>query len=104
MNDAFCPGIAEHVPAYLNRREADVKALKHALAADDFQGVQEIAHNLKGSGSSYGFSRITEIGDSMEAAAKLGNREGVGERLTELNSYLLSVKNDLIESNERTTA
>lgn len=92
MHDAFCPAMADHVPAYLNRREADVIALHHALAEGDLQGVQEIAHNLKGSGTSYGFCKITEIGDDMEAAAKLGNREDVGTHVSELNHYLLSIK------------
>jgi HPt (histidine-containing phosphotransfer) domain-containing protein len=95
MSDAFCAGIADHIPAYLNRRDADVKALQRALAEDDFQGVQEIAHNLKGSGSSYGFSKITEIGDGMEVAAKLGNRKEVGEHLSELFNYLSTIKNNV---------
>jgi len=103
MNDLFCAGIADHIPAYLNRRNADVKALQLALAEDDLQGVQEIAHNLKGSGSSYGFSKITEIGDGMEVAAKLGNRERVGACLSELHNYLLSVKSNLVGSDGLTT-
>jgi HPt (histidine-containing phosphotransfer) domain-containing protein len=103
MSDAFCAGIADHIPAYLNRRHADVKALQHALAEDDFQGVQEIAHNLKGSGSSYGFCKITEIGDGMEVAAKLGNRERVGAHLSELHNYLLTVKSNVLESDEPIT-
>jgi HPt (histidine-containing phosphotransfer) domain-containing protein len=103
MSDAFCARIADHIPAYLNRRVADVKALRNALAENDFQGVQEIAHNLKGSGSSYGFCKITEIGADMEVAANLGNRERVGAHLSELHNYLLSLKSNLLGRDERIT-
>ena len=103
MSDAFFPGIADQVPADLNLRDAEVQALRHALAGDDFQGVQEIAHNLKGTGSSYDLCKIVEIGDDMEVAAKLGNRERVGAHLSELHNYLQSLKSNLLGRDEPIT-
>jgi len=96
--------LAGRVPAYLGGREADVNAIERALGADDFQCIQKMGHNMKGSGSSYGFCRITEIGDRLESAAKEGNRAEIVAVLRDLNSYLRSMKPESLEVNNHTGA
>ena len=90
--DEIAPAwLADRVPAYLARREADVDAVKQALVAGDFQCIQKIGHNMKGTGSSYGFCRITELGGGLESAAKAGNGDEVATLLEDLTGYLQSV-------------
>ena len=80
--------LADRIPVYLGRREADVDAIERALARDDLQCIQDIGHNMKGSGSSYGFCKITEIGDHLESAAKASDRAEIAVLSKDLNGYL----------------
>ena len=57
-------------PSFLANRRTDLEKLREALAAQDFAVIQKIAHNCKGIGKGYGFAQISEIGASMEKAAK----------------------------------
>jgi HPt (histidine-containing phosphotransfer) domain-containing protein len=91
VNEEMQKTIAQLVPAYLERRAADIQALAQALQQDDLPAVQRIAHNMKGTGSGYGFTKITEIGARMEAAAKSGMRSEVGVCLSDLTDFLGSV-------------
>ena len=85
--------VAELVPGYLERREAEIQILGDALAADDLPVIQRIAHNLKGSGAGYGFPRITALGRAMEAAAKSAHRPEIRAALSELTDLLGRLKN-----------
>src|SRR4051812_33106002 len=58
------------IPGFLERREKDVTELMQMLEKNDFGGIQDIAHKLKGSGTGYGFQLITDIGHEMELAAQ----------------------------------
>lgn len=84
--------VAELVPGYLERREAEIRILEDALAAGDLAVIQRIAHNLKGTGAGYGFPGISALGRAMEAAAKSGNRPEIGARLSELTDLLGKIK------------
>ena len=92
MNQRLCVWIADRIPTYLDGRQADVQALRHALGEDDFPSIQKMAHNMKGTGSAYGFCAITEIGGNMEAAAKAGDRAEIEACLAALSDYLASIK------------
>ncbi len=88
--------VAELVPGYLERREAEIRVLEDALAAGDLAVIQRIAHNLKGTGAGYGFPAITAIGRAMEAAAKTGDRGEIHTRLSELTDLLGTLKNSCV--------
>jgi hypothetical protein len=96
--------LTRRIPVYLGRREADVKALDRALATGDLQCIQRIGHNMKGSGSSYGFCRITEIGGCLESAAKASNKAEISALLKNLNGYLKSVHSRSHEVHDHTGA
>lgn len=95
MNELFCNWIADRVPAYLDGREADVLALQNALADNDLASIQDLAHKMKGTGSSYGFREITEIGGRMETAAKAGNRGEIEAGVSALRDYLVTARDRL---------
>lgn len=81
------------VPRYLVGRDADLAGLRGALAAADFPTIQRIGHDLKGTGQPYGFPRITELGRSLEQAAKDGNLAAACESVALLATYLDSLAN-----------
>jgi two-component system, sensor histidine kinase and response regulator len=78
------PEIAALVPRYLDNRLRDVDAIHRALESGDFPAVQRIAHNLKGSGSGYGYSQLSALGRELERMAKTGERQ----RILELSAVL----------------
>jgi len=59
----------ELIAAYLEKRRRDVVACQTALDAKDFVAIRRLGHNMKGTGTGYGFPRLTELGGEIEAAA-----------------------------------
>jgi histidine phosphotransfer protein HptB len=80
------------IPAYLAGCDEDVTAIELASAAEDFVRIQQIGHNLKGTGASYGFPRITRLGARLESAAKAGDRTEITTQLRDLTGYLRVIK------------
>jgi PAS domain S-box-containing protein len=80
------------VPGYLESRRRDVQTILEALNRSDYETIRELSHKMNGTGSSYGFSPITEVGAKMEAAAKEQNAYEIRSRVTELSRYLEAVK------------
>ena len=73
---------------YLGRREADLESLRSALADSDFDRIRIKGHNLYGSGSAYGLDRISELGNSLEAAATAKDPGAIAEQIDALESYV----------------
>ena len=82
------PGLEQITPAYLAARQEEVPKLLALLAASHFERLAHLAHNIKGTGSSYGFVDLSRIGAALEFAAKRRDRCDAGVQLTELNDYL----------------
>ena len=66
----------------------DLAALEAAAAAADYATVQRIGHNLHGTGGSFGFPRITELGARMEQSAKDRGIDTIRRTVAELGVYL----------------
>ena len=73
---------------YLGRREEDLETLRSALAESDFDSIRIKGHNLYGSGSAYGLDRISELGDSIEAAALAKDQTAIILLIDALESYV----------------
>ena len=82
----------EIVQKYVSRRFTDVEVCWSAIKNYDFTKVAELAHQMKGNGSSFGFPLITEIGGELEVAAKNNDAEKITDRLEKLQQFLKSVK------------
>lgn len=88
---AVDPDVFDLVPAYLARCGSELEGLRAALAADDLGAVGRAAHRLKGSGGSYGFAAVSELGSEMEQAARDGRRDAVAAAAERLADYLARV-------------
>ncbi len=73
---------------YLDNRRADVQNIRTALDRSDFETIREMGHKMSGTGGGYGFPRITEIGQSIELAAKNGNAAEILTLATELSRFV----------------
>jgi len=80
--------IKDIVPIFLENRRGDVKAILGALDQSDYESIRILGHSLQGAGGGYGFNAITEIGQSLNKAAKEKKAEEIRELVGELSSYL----------------
>jgi len=62
------------IPGYLENTMKGINLIKEYVDKEQYQLVKKTAHQLKGSGRSFGFDFITEYGQSIEKAAI--NEEG----------------------------
>jgi PAS domain S-box-containing protein len=76
------------IPGYLQNRRGDVRAIQEAIERADYDTVCELGHKMNGSGSGYGFPRITEIGRALENAGRERNADLIHSRIAELSAYL----------------
>ena len=83
--------LEEIVPIFLRNRENDLRTLRDALTRHDFVTIQTLGHRLKGDGGGYGFDRITEIGATMEHAAKQQDPSLTEEQILRLEDFLRRV-------------
>lgn len=80
------------MPKFMANRKKEITAMQEALARQDFETVQKIAHGMKGAGGSYGFDRVTEIAAVIEQAAKIADASVIQRELPLLGSYLERVE------------
>jgi len=80
------------IPGFLENRQEDIRSIREALEKDNYETIRTLGHSMKGSGGGYGFDAITDIGRSLENAAKDKNSEEIRRWLGELLRYLERVE------------
>lgn len=61
------------IPRYFELQRRGLEKLDLAVAAKDADSVRLVGHKMKGTGSSYGFPYLTELGSAIEIAAMDGD-------------------------------
>jgi PAS domain S-box-containing protein len=84
--------IRRMVPVFLANRAKDISKARASLNVHDFESIRLIGHSMKGSGRSYGFPAISELGARLEDAAQLADPDGVRKELQALGKWLDSTK------------
>jgi HPt (histidine-containing phosphotransfer) domain-containing protein len=82
------PGLAEFIPGYLASRRDELREMIRLLAASDFENLAVCGHNIKGSGTSFGFPEISRIGAALQQSAEQMDAVATGAQLMELEDYL----------------
>lgn len=80
------------VPVFMNNRKKEVETLRAALAALDFEQLRQLGHRMKGVGNSYGFSKVSELGKSIEDGARSEDRAALDAIIVDYADYLGRVK------------
>jgi HPt (histidine-containing phosphotransfer) domain-containing protein len=80
--------LADLVPRFLDNVRKNPPAINKALEREDFPAIVTLGHNMKGTGTGFGFPRITEIGALIEDAAKKKDADTIRNRNRELKEYL----------------
>ena len=86
------PIIARRVPTFLANRRNDVRVVLEALDHGSFDSIRRIGHNLKGSGASYGFQPISDLGKVIEDAALAQDADAIRRAITDMSRYLDQVQ------------
>ncbi len=84
--------LKELIPGFLDNRRQDARAIIGGVEQKDFEIIRVLGHDMKGSGGGYGFDAITDIGRSLEQAAKDENSTEILKLAKELVTYLERVE------------
>jgi hypothetical protein len=80
------------VSEYLDDSRKDLSALDAALIASDYERAQVFGHQMKATGSPYGFPDLTRLGIAIEQAASHKAAPELDYLFHELEHYLSSVE------------
>ncbi len=80
--------IEDIIPIFFEKLLEEIETALGSLQQDDYESVQTWGHSLKGAGVGYGFDAISEIGKSLEQAAKNHDSEEVANLVDQLSTYL----------------
>jgi CheY-like chemotaxis protein len=86
------PSLRALIPAYLDKRREDVRAILAALEKLDYEMIGELGHKMCGTGGGYGFLRISEIGAAIHQAAQERNSSAIRSQVADLSGYLQQVE------------
>jgi len=76
------------IPGYLEKRRSDVGKLRNAIEKKDYGTVRMVGHQMAGTGASYGFEKLTELGSALEESADSGDEAEISAEIEELERYL----------------
>ena len=82
------PDLADDIPWYKGQVKDYAKAIETAMESSDFETIEDAGHRMKGSGVTFGFDAVSEMGKSIEMAAKEKDIDEIGKTLKELERYL----------------
>lgn len=88
---AVDPEAEAMVPEFVENRRADAAWVPRLVSDGEFREIGRLGHNMKGTGVSYGFPRIGEIGADMVVAAAMLD----SPRILLLNDELRLLLDDL---------
>jgi signal transduction histidine kinase/DNA-binding response OmpR family regulator len=86
------PDLKDIIPGYLERMSNDIKTILSALEKVNYETIRILGHSMKGSGGSYGFDAITDIGLHLEEAVKNKNSEDIKKWVSKLSDYITNVE------------
>jgi signal transduction histidine kinase/CheY-like chemotaxis protein/HPt (histidine-containing phosphotransfer) domain-containing protein len=87
------PEIQELVPGYVERKQGDIAALWMALKTGDYETLSTIGHQLKGSGTAFGFGGLSGFGASLERAAKASDIDEASRQTALIADYIAHLSN-----------
>jgi len=71
------PGADEIVRQYVATFGRKLADFERMVGASDLEGLRYFGHGLKGSGATYGFQELSEVGEKIEEAAETADTTGV---------------------------
>ncbi|MBN2125637.1 MAG: response regulator, partial [Deltaproteobacteria bacterium] len=82
----------DFLPRFLEVTSEDIATMWKAIDEGDYATIERLGHSMKGSGTSFGFHAMTDIGKSIEQAAKSRDGKEVRKNLAGLTEYMERVE------------
>ena len=76
------------IPDYLRTVKGYASEMSSLLASNDFDKIRSMAHNIKGTGGSYGLPALTNLAAAVENSAKKADAGQLNGGLSELAGFL----------------
>lgn len=76
------------IPGYLGRRRQDLEQMRYLLSLSNYSAIAEMAHKIKGNGSSYGFEKLSLCAGELQRAAEIKNKIEVEQAIQSLEAIL----------------
>jgi len=86
------PVLADLVPGYVREQRRQMADLRRLVTDGDMDRLKRIAHNLKGTGASYGIPDVTRLGRALETAGEQGDAPELSSLIEELDALLARVQ------------
>jgi PAS domain S-box-containing protein len=87
--------IQDLVPDYVAQLGEDADGIQVELNDGGFEAISRIAHNLKGSGTSFGLPQVSELGAKLEVSARALDRWGTQRNLDALRQVIAEARGAL---------
>ncbi len=78
---------------YLFRRIQDLDRLKLALENNDFLPALKLGHQVKGNAATFEFPHMAPIGQQLEFAARMQDKEALFTLILQMESAILNAQN-----------
>lgn len=82
------PDFADEIPWYLGQVRDYAEEIEKAVGNSDFETIEDAGHRMRGSGETFGFDGISEMGKSLEQAAKEKDLDKIDKKVKELSRYI----------------
>ena len=92
---AFDEVVRRLVPGYLLKRQRDLNTLRDAVQRGALAEIQDIGHRLAGSGSTYGFDSLSDLGRALETSAENEDDEAISRLIAALEGFLEGALTDV---------
>ena len=88
--------LKEIIPEFLKNRRQDIASIEAGLKEKNYEAIRVLGHSMKGSGASYGFHFISEIGKAIEDGAKAKSDRVLVQKKIELINFLDKLRVEFI--------
>jgi HPt (histidine-containing phosphotransfer) domain-containing protein len=97
------PDIVAILGPFVAGLDAQVRAMREALAEHRYEDLRRAAHRMKGAGGSYGYPALTDAARALEDAAKNEDPAGAASALERLTALCQAIQrgHDLCAPSER---
>ena len=80
------------MPLFMTSRQKDLEGLAKGLEGSDFSALRSIGHDMKGTGSSFGFDAVSHMGNLIEIAALAQDLETIRAQFVLFQNYMARVE------------
>ncbi len=83
--------LRELIPEYMQSMSEALNLIKNLVIEQKWDEIRREGHKMKGHGSAYGFTKISEIGIEIEKAVKSKSFQEISKLVQDIENYLANL-------------